>query len=83
MTLDDIRRRIEKLGPATRAEVREFALGTGDHIEAVVVSPAFQKLATMQRHRLVYDLFRAEMATGEIHALTLRTFAPDEASARA
>jgi stress-induced morphogen len=47
------------------------------HFEAVVVSPSFDGLPTLKRHRLVYATLGRYMGN-EIHALGLRTLTPDE-----
>ena len=49
----------------------------GVHFEAVVVSPAFEGLSTLQRHRLVYATLGSHMGR-EIHALGLKTEVPPE-----
>lgn len=49
----------------------------GVHFEAVVISPAFEGLGTLKRHRLVYGTLGERMGN-EIHALSLKTFTPDE-----
>lgn len=54
---------------------------TGDdgvHFEAHVVCPSFSGKSTLQRHRLVYETLGKYMGN-EIHALGLRTQAPEEA----
>ena len=51
--------------------------GDGAHFEAIVVSPAFAGLARVRRHQLVYGTLGARMG-GEIHALSMQTFTPDE-----
>lgn len=51
--------------------------GDGHHFEAVVVCPAFSEKSKVFRHRLVYAALGQRMQT-EIHALSLRTLAPDE-----
>ena len=55
---------------------------TGDdgvHFEAHVVSPSFSGKSTLQRHRLVYTTLGSFMGN-EIHALGLKTMAPEELS---
>jgi stress-induced morphogen len=42
-----------------------------------VVSAAFAGRRTLERHRLVHAALGARLGT-EVHALSLRTFAPDE-----
>ncbi|KAI0593117.1 bola-like protein [Biscogniauxia sp. FL1348] len=49
------------------------------HFRLVITSAAFRAKPQPARHRLVYQLFRDEMAAeGGIHALQLRTMTPDE-----
>ena len=55
--------------------------GDGAHFEAVVVSPAFAGLTRVKRHQLVYGTLGARMG-GEIHALSMQTYSPDEWAAR-
>ncbi len=44
-----------------------------------VTSPAFQGKMQPARHRMVYQLFKDEMAAeGGVHALQLRTRTPEE-----
>jgi len=55
--------------------------GDGAHFEAVVVSPRFSGLASVRRHQLVYATLGSRMG-GEIHALSMKTYSPEEWSAR-
>ena len=55
--------------------------GTGEsHFRILVVSKAFSGKSRVERHRLVNELLADELA-GRIHALSLKTYAPDEAIA--
>ena len=49
----------------------------GVHFEAVVVSPSFEGLPTIKRHRMVYATL-GKLMGNEIHALGLRTETPEE-----
>ena len=51
--------------------------GTGDHFEAQVVSPAFAGKTMVQQHKLVYAPLQDWLATGELHALALKTYLPE------
>ncbi len=51
----------------------------GVHFEARLIAPAFAGKATLARHRMVYAALGNRMGN-EIHALSLRTLTPDEAS---
>jgi stress-induced morphogen len=51
--------------------------GSMDHYELVLVSSGFERLNAVARHRLVYGVL-ADHMRGDIHALSLRTYTPDE-----
>ena len=51
--------------------------GTGDHFQAIVVSPGFAGKGLVERHQMVYGSLKGAMA-GPIHALALKTYTPDE-----
>jgi len=72
----EIRERIEAAIPGARAEVQDTT-GGGDHFAATVTSEAFAGLSRIEQHRLVYDVFGAEIG-GPIHALSLKTTLPRE-----
>ncbi len=77
MTPDQLKKRIESLAPGTQAEVVDLT-GTMDHYQALVISPVFAGKMMIEQHRLVYDLFKVEVASNEVHALTLKTFTPEQ-----
>ena len=51
--------------------------GDGRHFEAVVVSDAFAGKNRVQRHQLVYQTLGERMRE-EIHALSMKTYTPQE-----
>lgn len=51
--------------------------GDGQHFEAVVVSEAFSGKSRIARQQLVYKTLGDRM-NGEIHALSMKTFTPEE-----
>jgi stress-induced morphogen len=67
-TPGELKARIEAGIPGATAEVT----GDGHHFNAVVSAPAFQGLSRIAQHRLVYDVFGAEVG-GRIHALSIQT----------
>jgi stress-induced morphogen len=77
MTPSQLKARIETLAPDTRVEVVDLT-GTQDHYQALVVSPAFAGKLMIEQHRLVYRVLQAEIDSGEVHALTLKTYAPEQ-----
>lgn len=52
--------------------------GDGSHFEAVVVSDAFAGLTPIKKQRLVMDTVKAQIASGELHALSIKTLTPDQ-----
>lgn len=51
--------------------------GDGDHFEAVVVSASFEGLNLVKQHQMVYATL-GDRFSGELHALALHTYTPDE-----
>jgi stress-induced morphogen len=70
-TPEELRERIESGIPGARAQVS----GDGHHFNAVVSADAFRGLSRIAQHRLVYDVFGAELGD-RIHALSLQTREP-------
>jgi stress-induced morphogen len=71
---EEIKQRIEAAIPGARAEVEDWT-GGGDHFKATVTAAAFTGRSRIEQHRLVYDVFGAEIG-GPIHALSLKTQPP-------
>lgn len=53
------------------------AAGGGGHFSCVIVAEAFRGLSTLERHRAVYAAV-GELLKRDVHALELRTIAPEE-----
>ncbi len=51
------------------------------HFEAVVISPAFDGKRTLQRHRSIYGAL-GDRIGGDIHALSIQAYTPDEWTAK-
>ncbi len=60
--------------PGARAEVRTDGQG---HYEALVIAGEFEGLRSVRRHQQVYATL-GDRVGGEIHALALKTFTPEE-----
>ena len=73
---DEIKQRIEASIPGAEAEVEDYT-GGGDHFKATVTAAAFAGRSLIQQHRLVYEVFGAEIG-GPIHALSLKTQVPQK-----
>ena len=57
--------------------------GDGSHFEALVVSGAFEGLTPIKKQRLVMDTVKAQIASGELHALSIKTLTPAQKAAEA
>lgn len=71
---EEIKQRIEAAIPGASAEVEDWT-GGGDHFKATVTAQAFAGRSRIEQHRLVYEVFGAEIG-GPIHALSLKTLSP-------
>lgn len=76
-TAEQIKQRIEAAIPGASAEVEDYT-GGGDHFRAHVTAAAFQGRSRIEQHRLIYEIFGAEVG-GPIHALSLKTAVPGNA----
>jgi stress-induced morphogen len=77
-TSSELKQRIEEAIPGADVAVQDLT-GGGDHFRAEVVSERFSGLSRIQQHKLVYDVFGAEVG-GPIHALSIKTSTPGGAA---
>jgi len=70
-TTEDLKSRIQDALPGAQVAVEDLT-GGGDHFRAEVVSERFAGLSRIEQHRLIYDVFGAEIG-GPIHALSIKT----------
>ena len=80
-----MRERLAALAPSRLEIVDESARHAGHpgarqggHYLLLIVSAQFSGKTTLQRHRLVHDTL-GELMRSKIHALSIRSLAPDEA----
>ena len=76
----ELKRRIEEALPGSEVAVEDLT-GGGDHFRAEVVSDRFVGLSRIQQHKLIYDVFDAEIG-GAIHALSIKTSTPEAGATR-
>lgn len=74
MNAQDIQRRIEAAIPGSHASVE----GGDAHFSAVIIAEGFEGKSRIERHQMIYALFRDEMESQAIHALALKTSTPVE-----
>ena len=73
-TTNELKQRIEDALPGAQVSVEDLT-GGGDHFRAEVVSERFEGISRIQQHKLIYDVFGAEVG-GPIHALSIKTSTP-------
>ena len=74
MNPEELKRLIE----AAFAEGHVEVTGDGRHFSAVVVSDAFTGKNLIARHRLVYAALGRRFDTEAVHALSLKTYTPEQ-----
>ena len=74
---EDVKQYIGQGLPCEHIEV----IGDGQHFEAVIVCEAFRGKNRVQQHQLVYRALGDRMRQ-EIHALSMKTFTPDQWAAQ-
>ena len=77
MTAQDIENKIIEKYPGSTVQVRDLT-GTQDHYQVIVVSPLFSGQTMISQHRMVKAVLDEKIKSGELHALSLKTFTPEE-----
>ena len=58
-----------------------FTDGEGCSFAVTVISEAFEGLMPVKKQQLVYACLEKQIASGEIHALSIKTYTPQQWSA--
>lgn len=74
ITNDSLQARLQDAFPGEHVAVG----GDGYHFEATIVSAKFVGKRAVARQQLVYAAVNDWIATGELHALSMRCLTPDE-----
>lgn len=74
MLPEEIKRLIE--AGLTGAEA--YVEGDGAHFTAIVISSEFNGKSRLQKQQMVYDSVRKQLLDGTLHALSIKTFTPEE-----
>jgi|TARA_B110000238_G_C16135839_1_gene443614 acid stress-induced BolA-like protein IbaG/YrbA len=69
---------IKKLIEDGITDAEAIVTGDGGKYEATVISTAFEGLSMIKEHQLVYKTVNAQIASGELHALTIKAYTPEE-----
>ena len=74
MNTEDVKALIEKGIPGSEAIVS----GEGCNLEVTVISDSFEGKSMLAEQKLVYAAVNHLIQTGELHALGIKAFTPDE-----
>ena len=74
MNPEDVQKLIEAGLPDCEVKVQ----GDGSHFEAVVVGNVFEGLSAVKKQQKVYATLGDKITSGEVHALSIKAFTPEE-----
>ena len=74
MNPEDVQKMIEAGLPDCEVKVT----GDGSHFEAVVIGEVFDGMSLVKKQQKVYATLGDKITSGEVHALTIKTFTPSE-----
>ncbi len=69
-------REIKNIIEASLADSEATVTGEEGKFEATVISSAFDGLSIVKQHQIVYKLLNEHIASGAIHALTIKAQTP-------
>ena len=72
MAPDLVKKKLQEAYPESTVEVFD-PRGSGDFFEVYIESSAFSGMSRIQQHQHVMSTFDAELKSGEIHALQIKT----------
>lgn len=74
MNPEDVQKMIEAGLPDCEVKVT----GDGSHFEAVIIGEVFEGLSLVKKQQKVYATLGDKITSGEVHALTIKTFTAEE-----
>ncbi len=74
MEMSEVHSLVEGVLPECRISVE----GEGCNFSITVISPAFAGLTTVQRHQKVLGALQQSLATGALHAISVKAYTPEE-----
>lgn len=75
MNTDDIK---SVIASAVDAELVEVESADNVHFYATIVAAEFAEMSKMQQHKSIMSLFQKEIASEQIHALSIKTYTPEK-----
>ena len=74
---EEIKDTLSKALPVSLVETQDLT-GGGDHWQVIIVSAAFDGKGLLEQHRIVNDVLKEPLADQRIHALSLKTYSPEQ-----
>ncbi|MCB0326781.1 MAG: BolA family transcriptional regulator [Bdellovibrionales bacterium] len=71
---DQIKQTLEQKIDSAQVAVDDLT-GTSDHFRVTIVSPVFEALSPIEKHRKVYEALGTDVG-GAIHALSIKAYSP-------
>lgn len=74
MQLDDIKKIVEQQIPGANVDIE----GDGYHFQVTVVSEVFAGKTPIKKQQIVYAALNEQITSGAIHAISIKTYTPEE-----
>lgn len=74
MSPEDVQKRITD----ALTDCQVTVTGDGSHFEAVVIGAVFEGMMPVKKQQLVYATINDLITSGELHAMTIKTYTPEE-----
>ncbi|HET7006886.1 MAG TPA: BolA family transcriptional regulator [Candidatus Binatia bacterium] len=74
---EEIKETLAKALPVSLVETQDLT-GGGDHWQVIIVSSAFDGKGLLEQHRIVNEVLKEPLADQRIHALSLKTYSPEQ-----
>lgn len=74
MNPEDVQKMIHAGLPDCEVKVE----GDGSHFDATVIGEMFADMSMVKKQQAVYATLGDKITNGEVHALTIKTFTPEE-----
>ena len=74
MNPDEVKKLILEVLPSSQV----FVVGDGHHFDAEVISLEFANKSRLERQKMIYGKLSAYITSGQLHALSLKTYTEEE-----
>jgi acid stress-induced BolA-like protein IbaG/YrbA len=77
MQTHEITTLIHRVLPSAQVDVVD-TVGDGNHFQATVIAEEFIGLTMLKQHKMVYEAVQDYLDDGRLHALSLKTYTPEQ-----